>query len=81
MNEAADREKRVKSLPEPGNKLAYSIEEFAGLVSISPNQLRRHISGEVLPQLVPSYSGRKAVIPRSEGERWLELLPTEPVAS
>lgn len=60
------------------DKFAYSIEEFAVLVSISENQLRRHISGELQPQLVVSYSGRKGVVLRDEGLRWLRRLPNDP---
>lgn len=69
---------RRKEIPEPKNKLAYSIAELAGLVSLSENQLRRHISGELQPQLVASYSGRKGVIDHDEAKRWLRLLPNEP---
>lgn len=58
-------------------KLAFSVVEFSEIVSISENQIRRHIKGELEPQLVAVYSGRKAVITREEGERWLRQLPDE----
>lgn len=56
------------------DKLAYSLEEFAEVVSLSYAQLLRHIKRN---ELVPKYSGRKALITRTEGERFLRALPEE----
>lgn len=56
------------------DKLAYSLEEFADVVSLSYAQLLRHIARN---ELVPKYSGRKPLITRAEGERFLRSLPEE----
>ncbi len=56
------------------DKLAYSLEEFAEAVSLSYSQLLRHIERN---ELVARYSGRKALITRAEGERFLRSLPEE----
>lgn len=53
-------------------KLAYSLEEFAEVVSLSYAQLMRHIARD---ELVPKYSGRKPLITRAEGQRFLDSLP------
>lgn len=54
------------------DKLAYSLEEFAEAVSLSYAQILRHIAND---ELVAKYSGRKALILRAEGERFLRALP------
>lgn len=58
-------------------KLAYTLEEFAEVVSLSKAQIRKHIENH---DLVPVYSGTKPLITREEGERWLRTLPEEPRA-
>lgn len=56
------------------SKLAYSVDEFAELVSLSKSSIQKAIArGE----LVPAYSGTKPLITRAEGERWLGSLPAE----
>ncbi|MFF7681512.1 hypothetical protein ACFZA2_02035 [Microbacterium sp. NPDC007973] len=54
------------------DKLAYSLEEFAEAVSLSYAQILRHIAND---ELIAKYSGRKALILRAEGERFLRALP------
>lgn len=56
------------------DKLAYSLEEFALVVSLSTEQLRRHIKRN---ELVPRYSGSKPLITKAEAERFLRALPEE----
>lgn len=59
-------------------KLAYSLDEFAEVVSLSKMQLRRHIERN---ELVPKYSGTKPLITRAEGERFLRSLPDQSVGA
>lgn len=61
-------------MPQPLDKLAYSIPSFAAAVDLSVQQVRNHIAAN---ELVPSYSGSKPLILREEGERWLRTLPSE----
>lgn len=56
------------------DKLAYSLEEFAEAVSLSYAQVLRHIAND---ELVAKYSGRKPLITRAEGERFLRALPEQ----
>ena len=61
------------------DKAAYTITEFAKSVSLSVDQVRKHIDGILLPQLLASYSGTKPLITDAERTRWLSELPNEPV--
>lgn len=59
----------------PSEKLAYSIAEAAEATGYSAATLRFEIRRN---NLVPAYANSKAVILKSELERWLESLPCEP---
>ena len=60
-------------------KAAYTLAEFAESVSLSVDQVRKHIDGVLPPLLEPQYSGTKPLITESERQRWLSELPKEPV--
>jgi hypothetical protein len=62
-------------------KSAYTLTEFAESVSISIDQVRKHIDGRLTPLLEPSYSGTKPLITAEERSRWLSELPKSPVRS
>jgi hypothetical protein len=61
------------------SKSAYTLTEFAESVSISIDQVRKHIDGLIPPLLEPSYSGTKPLITADERTRWLAELPKAPV--
>lgn len=59
------------------DKLAYSIPNFASAVDLSVDTIRKAIdNGDLIPSY-PTKAGRKPIIDRREGERWLENLPSE----
>lgn len=58
-------------------KLAYSISNFADAVDLSVDTIRKAIdSGDLIPSY-PTKAGRKPIITKTEGERWLSALPSE----
>ncbi|UXZ57050.1 hypothetical protein [Curtobacterium sp. Arg-1] len=58
-------------------KLAYSIPNFATAVDLSVDTIRKAIdSGDLIPAY-PTKAGRKPIISKTEGERWLASLPSE----
>jgi hypothetical protein len=57
------------------DKLAYSIANFAAAVDLSVSSIYYAIEDG---ELTPVYRGRKPLITREEGQRWLESLPAEP---
>lgn len=59
------------------DKLAYSIPNFANAVDLSVDTIRKAIDkGDLIPSY-PTIAGRKPIISKTEGERWLSALPTE----
>lgn len=59
------------------DKLAYSIPNFATAVDLSVDTVRKAIDhGDLIPSY-PTKAGRKPIITKAEGERWLGSLPTE----
>lgn len=55
-------------------RLGYSVAELAGLVGLSDQQIYNHIKrGDISPK----YSGRKAIIPVAEAQRFFDDLPDE----
>ncbi|MDK8171714.1 hypothetical protein QP735_04145 [Curtobacterium citreum] len=59
------------------DKLAYSIPNFAVAVDVSVDTIRKAINRGDLITSLPTEAGRKPIITKKEGERWLESLPTE----
>ncbi|MFJ3319379.1 hypothetical protein [Curtobacterium sp. NPDC086286] len=61
--------------PSCTDRLAYSIPNFATAVDLSVDTIRKAIdSGDLIPSL-PTRAGRKPIITREEGLRWLRSLP------
>jgi hypothetical protein len=61
--------------PSCADRLAYSIPNFATAVGLSDDTIRKAIdSGDLIPSL-PTRAGRKPIITREEGLRWLRSLP------
>jgi len=59
------------------DKLAYSIPNFANAVDLSVDTIRKAIdNGDLIPSY-PTKAGRKPIITKPEGERWLAALPSE----
>ena len=58
----------------PG-KLAYSLNQAAGLVSVSADTLRLAVQRH---ELVASFVGRKALVTLEDLQSWLDRLPWEP---
>lgn len=59
---------------QPLPKLAYTLEEFAEVVSLSKSSVRKLISEN---ELVVSYVKYKPLITHEEALRWLRSLPNE----
>ncbi|WP_102157663.1 helix-turn-helix domain-containing protein [Zhihengliuella halotolerans] len=55
-------------------KLAYTIEEAAGVVGVSKDTIRAHIKRG---DLVARYPSSRPVIAADELREWFEALPTE----
>ncbi|MCT9620735.1 hypothetical protein [Curtobacterium sp. C2H10] len=63
--------------PSCTDRLAYSIPNFATAVDLSVDTIRKAIdSGDLIPAY-PTKAGRKPIITREEGLRWLRSLPQE----
>jgi hypothetical protein len=59
------------------DKLAYSIPNFANAVDLSVDTIRKAIDNGDLITVYPTKAGRKPIISKAEGERWLAHLPSE----
>jgi hypothetical protein len=59
------------------DKLAYSIPNFAAAVDLSVDTIRKAIDNRDLIPSYPTKAGRKPIITKQEGERWLSALPSE----
>jgi len=58
------------------DKLSYSVAGLSEATEISTDEIRRAIKRG---DLIPSYIGTKPFVTRTEAERWLSTLPSEPV--
>jgi len=59
------------------DKLAYSIPNFAKAVDLSVDTIRKAIDKNDLLVSYPTSAGRKPIITRKNGEKWLDSLPVE----
>lgn len=59
------------------DKLAYSIPNFANAVDLSVDSIRKAIDNGDLIVSYPTKAGKKPIITKTEGERWLSALPNE----
>jgi len=64
-------------MTEPLDKLAYSIPNFAKAVDLSVDTIRKAIDKNDLLVVYPTTAGKKPLITRREGERWLDNLPND----
>ena len=58
-------------------QLAYSIPNFAKAVDLSVDTIRKAIDKNDLLVSYPTTAGRKPIITRKNGEKWLDSLPVE----
>ncbi|OIH95242.1 hypothetical protein BIU90_02940 [Curtobacterium sp. MCBA15_001] len=62
----------------PPERLAYSLPAFADAVCLSVTTVKKAIDrGELLARY-PTPAGRKPIVTREDGLRWLEELRTQP---
>jgi hypothetical protein len=63
--------------PSCTERLAYSIPNFAIAVDVSTDTIYKAIRRNELILSYPTVAGRKPVVTREEGIRWLRSLPQE----
>ena len=74
--------KELFSLPRtiavaPPERLAYSLQAFADAVCLSITTVRHAVAAGELVASLPTAAGKKPIITREEGLRWLRSLPTQ----
>ena len=74
LSSFSNKEPARMTEPAESEKLSYSVINFAKAVDLNPESIRREIASG---KLTASYFGKKPLIRREEGERWLRDLPAE----
>lgn len=74
--------KELFSLPRtiavvPPERLAYSLHAFADAVCLSITTIRHAVAAGELVASLPTAAGKKPIITREEGLRWLKSLPSQ----